>query len=69
MNFWLRNIILGVILIALASALLLNQELLFSSNQDASDDSVATSAGPHPTDQEKPVELEPITEIVSSDEK
>lgn len=30
MNFWLRNIIIGSILIALASALLLNQDLLFS---------------------------------------
>lgn len=67
MNFWLRNIILGAILIALASALLLNQELLFSSNQDSFDDSVVTSAGPHPIEQVKPVELEPVTDIMSSD--
>lgn len=38
MNFWLRNIILGVILIALATALLLNQDLLFSISQEAADD-------------------------------
>ena len=38
MNFWLRNIILGAILISLASALLMNQEILFSLSQDAADD-------------------------------
>ena len=38
MNFWLRNIILGAILIALATALLLNQDLLFSISQEAADD-------------------------------
>lgn len=38
MNFWLRNIILGAILIGLASALLMNQEVLFSLSQDAADD-------------------------------
>lgn len=43
MNFWLRNIILGIILIALASALLVNQDLLFSLSEDAADD-IATKA-------------------------
>lgn len=38
MNFWLRNIVLGAILIGLASALLMNQDLLFSLSQDAADD-------------------------------
>lgn len=32
MNFWIRNIIIGTILIGLASALLFNQDLLFSLN-------------------------------------
>ncbi len=58
MNFWLRNIILGVILIALASALLLNQELLFSLSQDAADDIVATTADIHHEQQAKSVEIE-----------
>jgi hypothetical protein len=34
MNFWLRNLIFGVILAGLAAALLLNQDLLFSISQD-----------------------------------
>ncbi len=34
MNFWLRNIVIAIILIALASALLLNQDLLFSIEQE-----------------------------------
>lgn len=38
MNFWLRNIILGAILVALATALLQNQELLFSLSQEAADE-------------------------------
>lgn len=43
MNFWLRNIILGLILIGLASALLVNQDLLFSISQDAADDIAAAA--------------------------
>jgi hypothetical protein len=42
MNFWLRNILLGVILISLASFLLLNQELLFSLSDDAAQDIAET---------------------------
>lgn len=38
MGFWLRNIVLGGILIALASALLMNQDLLFSLTEEAADD-------------------------------
>ncbi len=44
MNFWLRNIILGTILIGLAAALLLNQDLLFSLSQGAVDDIGKTSS-------------------------
>jgi hypothetical protein len=47
MNFWLRNIILGTILIGLAAALVLNQELLFSLSQDAADDITEVSADIH----------------------
>jgi len=43
MSFWLRNIIFGTILIGLASALLLNQDLLFSLSQDAADNIAAAS--------------------------
>ena len=49
MNFWLRNIILGAILVGLATALLMNQELLFSFSQDAADDiSELTDNSPPP---------------------
>jgi hypothetical protein len=44
MNFWLRNIILGTILIGLATALLLNQDLLFSLSQGAVDNINKTSS-------------------------
>ncbi len=47
MNFWLRNIILGTILIGLAAALVLNQELLFSLSQDPSDDIAKISVDIH----------------------
>ena len=43
MNFWLRNIVLGAILIGLAVALTLNQELMFSLTQDAADDITETT--------------------------
>ena len=56
MNFWLRNLILGLILMALATALLLNQELLFSLSQDAADDIVATTADLHQQEQAMPEE-------------
>ena len=63
MNFWLRNLILGLILMALASALLLNQELLFSLSQDAADDIVATTADLHQQEQAMPEEDEEELEI------
>lgn len=69
MNFWLRNIILGAILIGLASALLLNQELLFSLSQDAADDIVATTAVPREEKKAKPVEIEPVKPIVVAEKK
>lgn len=58
MNFWLRNIILGVILIGLAIALLINQELLFSLSQDAADDIAGTTVDLHHVDKTKPVVAE-----------
>jgi hypothetical protein len=43
MKFWLRSIILGLILIGLASALLLNTEPLFSTSQEPVDKVVTTT--------------------------
>tara|TARA_R110000737_G_scaffold982_4_gene2835 strand:+ start:897 stop:1583 length:687 start_codon:yes stop_codon:yes gene_type:complete len=63
MNFWLRNIILGAILIGLASALLLNKELLFSLSQDAADDIVAKTADLHHEEQAKSTAVEPEIEV------
>jgi len=64
MNFWLRNIILGVILIGLASALLVNQELLFSLSQEAADDIAATTADLNHEEQVNPLAIEPEKEAV-----
>ncbi|WP_085297894.1 TcpQ domain-containing protein [Cognaticolwellia mytili] len=44
MNFWLRNIVLGTILIGLAAALLLNQDLLFSLTLETADNNNKTSS-------------------------
>ncbi|MFT6193813.1 MAG: hypothetical protein ACJASU_000712 [Cognaticolwellia sp.] len=43
MKFWLRSIILGLLLIGLASALLLNTEPLFSNSQEPADKVVTTT--------------------------
>jgi len=66
MNFWLRNIILAVILVGLAAALLLNQELLFSLSQDAADDIVATTTDFHHDAQTKPAAIEQVKEGVGA---
>jgi hypothetical protein len=58
MNFWLRNIIIGVILIGLASALLLNQEALFSISEEAADDIVTVTADLHHEEHTETVETE-----------
>lgn len=55
MNFWVRNIIIGSILIALAVGLLANQDLLFSLTED--------------TVAEAPVELESLAEVKETKEE
>jgi hypothetical protein len=57
MKFWLISIISGVILIGLALAFWLNQELLFSFNQESADDIAVTSDQHH---HEKPVTSESL---------
>jgi hypothetical protein len=47
MKFWLRCVISGLILIGLATALLLNRELLFSLSGNTADDVVATKVDLH----------------------
>lgn len=64
MNFWLRNIILGLILVGLVVALLQNQELLFSLSQDAADDIAATTANLNQEEQLKPAAIEPAKDII-----
>jgi hypothetical protein len=59
MNFWLRNIIIGVILIGLATALLLNQETLFSISEDAAEDIVAVTTDLHPEEHAETIATEP----------
>ena len=56
MNFWLRSIILGLILIALASALLLNTEPLFSASQEPANQVVAATVDPYPVAQTESLE-------------
>ena len=51
MKFWLRNIILGLILIGLASALMLNTEPLFSTSQEPADKVVATTVDTYQAEQ------------------
>ncbi|TWX70413.1 TcpQ domain-containing protein [Colwellia sp. C1TZA3] len=61
MKFWLRNIILGLILIALASALWLNQTPLFSDNQQPTEGVVTTKVDLNNQEQE-------LTEPVAQEE-
>ncbi|MBA6390369.1 hypothetical protein H4J38_06165 [Colwellia sp. BRX10-3] len=55
MKFWLRSIILGLILIGLATALLLNRELLFSLSGNTADAVVATKVDLHHEEGAEPV--------------
>lgn len=43
MNFWLRNIILGILIIGFGTALVWNQDLLFSLSEDAASDISSTT--------------------------
>ena len=65
MSFWLRNIILGTILIGLASALLLNQDLLFSLSQDAADNIAAATE----SYQEEQAESAQLTQLPQEESK
>lgn len=55
MKFWLRSIILGLILIGLATALLLNRELLFSLSENTADEVAATKVDLHHEEGAEPV--------------
>ncbi|SEK68102.1 Toxin co-regulated pilus biosynthesis protein Q [Colwellia chukchiensis] len=62
MNFWIRNIVLAVILSALAIALLYNQDLLFSMSQEAADDIMAADSHQHTQQQTPTKPIAPVTE-------
>jgi len=66
MNFWLRNIILGGLLIGLASALLFNKELLFSLSEEAADDIVAATADLHHQEDVESAAIEPEKKSVQT---
>ncbi|WP_077285657.1 TcpQ domain-containing protein [Cognaticolwellia aestuarii] len=64
MNFWIRNIILAVILSGLAAALLMNQELLFSISQEAADDIAASTADVHHEEKSTPLATETARDVL-----
>tara|TARA_R110002167_G_scaffold71950_1_gene202779 strand:+ start:30928 stop:31617 length:690 start_codon:yes stop_codon:yes gene_type:complete len=64
MNFWLRNIILAVILTGLAAALLMNQESLFSTDQEAAEDIAASTADIHHEGENTPLATEITRDVL-----
>ena len=64
MNFWIRNIILALILSALAAALLMNQESLFSISQEAADDIAASTADIHHKEKSAPLATETARDVL-----
>ena len=64
MNFWLRNIILAVILTGLAAALLMNQESLFSTDQEAAEDIAASTADIHHEGKNTPLATEITRDVL-----
>lgn len=66
MKFWLRSIIVGLILIGLATALLLNQELLFSLSDNTADEVITSKVDLHHEGQAVPVA--PKKEIIVAKE-
>ncbi|ARD45095.1 TcpQ domain-containing protein [Colwellia sp. PAMC 21821] len=72
MKFWLLSIVSGLMLIGLALALWLNQELLFSFSQDVADETVATKVDRHHDDKaETDGEADPVAkeEVIKAKKK
>lgn len=72
MKFWLLSIVSGLMLIGLALALWLNQELLFSFSQDVADETVATKVDRHHDDKaETDGEADPVAkeEVIETKKK